>query len=126
MKSTSRGSIHIKSPDPSIQSCIDPAYLGSPSDLEMLKLGIRKVLQISEMDSWKKVVAKSLLKGDLEQIKKNNPDLDDNIVLEYFCRDGVGTTFHLVGSAAMLPQENGGVVDARLKVYGTTNLRVVS
>lgn len=25
----------------------------------------------------------------------------------------------------MFPREDGGVVDARLKVYGTTNLRVV-
>lgn len=25
----------------------------------------------------------------------------------------------------MLPREDGGVVDARLKVYGTTNLRVI-
>lgn len=29
------------------------------------------------------------------------------------------------GTAAMAPQEIGGVVDGELKVYGTTNLRVV-
>jgi len=33
--------------------------------------------------------------------------------------------FHPIGTCAMLPRPQGGVVDARLKVYGTQNLRVV-
>jgi choline dehydrogenase-like flavoprotein len=127
MKPTSRGSVHIQSPNSSVQPSIDPAYLGSPSELEILKLGIRKVLQISETEQWKKVMARSLLKDDLEQItRKDNPGLDEDGAMEYFCRERAATTFHFVGSAAMLPRENGGVVDSRLKVYGTTNLRVVS
>ena len=32
---------------------------------------------------------------------------------------------HPAGTAAMAPREYGGVVDSDLKVYGTTNLRVV-
>lgn len=32
--------------------------------------------------------------------------------------------WHPVGTCAMLLRENGGVVDGRLKVYGTGNLRV--
>ena len=32
---------------------------------------------------------------------------------------------HIVGTAAMAPREMGGVVDGSLKVYGTTNLRVI-
>ena len=32
---------------------------------------------------------------------------------------------HPVSTAAMLPREDGGVVDAELRVYGTMNLRVV-
>ncbi|KAK1585795.1 GMC oxidoreductase [Colletotrichum navitas] len=35
------------------------------------------------------------------------------------------SNFHPVGTAAMMPREKGGVVDANLKVYGTTNVRVV-
>lgn len=35
------------------------------------------------------------------------------------------TEFHPSGTTAMLPRELGGVVDTDLKVYGTTNLRVV-
>jgi choline dehydrogenase-like flavoprotein len=37
----------------------------------------------------------------------------------------MATTYHTAGSTAMLPRARGGVVDARLKVYGTQNLRVV-
>jgi choline dehydrogenase-like flavoprotein len=68
---------------------------------------------------------KSLVKDDLEQIQNDNPGLDGPGALEVYCRDRVGTISHLLGSAAMLPRENGGVVDHRLKVYGTENLRVV-
>ena len=35
------------------------------------------------------------------------------------------SNFHPVGTAAMMPREIGGVVDERLNVYGTTNVRVV-
>ena len=34
--------------------------------------------------------------------------------------------FHPVGTASMMPRIDGGVIDSRLKVYGTSNLRVVS
>ncbi|TEB12679.1 alcohol oxidase [Coprinellus micaceus] len=35
-----------------------------------------------------------------------------------------GASSHTVGSCSMLPREDGGVVDSKLKVYGTKNLRV--
>ena len=37
----------------------------------------------------------------------------------------VQTEFHPSGTTAMMPLELGGVVDARLRVYGTVGLRVV-
>jgi choline dehydrogenase-like flavoprotein len=33
--------------------------------------------------------------------------------------------YHLIGTCAMLPERDGGVVDAELKVYGIKDLRVV-
>ena len=38
---------------------------------------------------------------------------------------GIGTEYHYSGTAAMLPLELGGVVDSELRVYGTSNLRIV-
>lgn len=35
------------------------------------------------------------------------------------------SNFHPVGTAAMMPRQIGGVVNSRLAVYGTTNVRVV-
>ncbi|KAH9053670.1 alcohol oxidase [Lactarius vividus] len=40
-------------------------------------------------------------------------------------KTNVATTFHTVGSCSMLPREDGGVVDNKLKVYGTTNVHVI-
>jgi choline dehydrogenase-like flavoprotein len=118
MHPSSRGSVHIQSNDHRIQPRIDPAYLGSPSDLEIAKLGVKHVLKFAETAPWKKLVTKCLLPADLEK------EHDDP--LGAYCREWVDTTFHWVGTVAMLPREKGGVVDSRLKVYGLANLRVVS
>jgi choline dehydrogenase-like flavoprotein len=45
--------------------------------------------------------------------------------IETFVRQSVATLNHHAGTAAMLPREWGGVVDAQLKVYGVEGLRVV-
>lgn len=39
--------------------------------------------------------------------------------------NGIRTEFHPSGTCAMLPLEQGGVVDSHLRVWGTQNLRVV-
>ncbi len=48
----------------------------------------------------------------------------DEALVEYI-KNNCNTVYHPLGSAAMLPQEDGGVVSPELKVYGTANLRVV-
>ena len=40
-------------------------------------------------------------------------------------KTNISTLFHPVGTAPLAPKEIGGVVDPSLKVYGTTNLRIV-
>lgn len=41
------------------------------------------------------------------------------------CKELVLSQWHTSGSCAMTPREDGGVVDAKLKVYGTANVRVM-
>ncbi|KAK6811802.1 hypothetical protein RU639_012422 [Aspergillus parasiticus] len=41
-----------------------------------------------------------------------------------YLRDTATAAYHSCGTVAMLPREKGGVVDEKLRVYGTTNLRV--
>ena len=50
---------------------------------------------------------------------------DDEEALNRIINTGIRTEFHPSGTCAMLPLEQGGVVDPRLRVYGAQNLRVV-
>ncbi|THH29566.1 hypothetical protein EUX98_g4623 [Antrodiella citrinella] len=50
---------------------------------------------------------------------------EDDQVIDDWVADHVETTWHSLGTCAMKPREQGGVLDARLNVYGTTNLKVV-
>ncbi|KAH9013887.1 GMC oxidoreductase-domain-containing protein [Lactarius pseudohatsudake] len=49
---------------------------------------------------------------------------EDERALEEFARAQVGTCWHSLGTCAMKPREQGGVVDARLNVYGVHGLKV--
>ncbi|KAG1752767.1 hypothetical protein EDD22DRAFT_957619 [Suillus occidentalis] len=58
----------------------------------------------------------------------NAPDIiytaEDDVAIEKYHRDCVQTTWHSLGTCAMKPRAEQGVVDARLNVYGVTNLKV--
>lgn len=49
---------------------------------------------------------------------------EDDKVIEKFCRDRVGSTWHGLGTLAMKPREDNGVVDKKLNVYNVENLKV--
>lgn len=42
-----------------------------------------------------------------------------------YARSNLVSMWHFAGTCAMLPREKAGVVDARLRLYGVENLRVV-
>ncbi|KAI0751823.1 alcohol oxidase [Daedaleopsis nitida] len=56
---------------------------------------------------------------DIKYTKEDDAAIDDWIA------DHVETTWHSLGTCAMKPREQGGVVDKRLNVYGTQNLKCV-
>lgn len=41
------------------------------------------------------------------------------------CKELVLSMYHVSGTCAMIPREDGGVVQPRLKVYRTANVRVI-
>lgn len=49
---------------------------------------------------------------------------EDNKAIEQFCRDHVASTWHGLGTLAMKPREDNGVVDKELNVYSVENLKV--
>jgi choline dehydrogenase-like flavoprotein len=49
---------------------------------------------------------------------------DDDAIFEYVKANTI-PNWHASGTNRMLPEEDGGVVDARLKMYGVAGLRIV-
>ncbi|KAF5371664.1 hypothetical protein D9758_003587 [Tetrapyrgos nigripes] len=111
----SRGRTHISSSDPLSPPLVDPAYWSHPIDVAAQVGGIklaRKMLTTPPLGS--------VYQGEFE------PGLDKQTdeEIEEWLRGVVASDNHEVGSMAMLPREMGGVVDTKLKIYGTRNVRV--
>jgi choline dehydrogenase-like flavoprotein len=111
----SRGSSHIVSSDPATRPNVDPNYWAHPIDIAAQVGGIklaRRMVTASPMDS--------IFAGEFEPGEQFQTDDE----IEGWLRGVVASDNHEVGTAAMLPEELGGVVDTSLKVYGTENVRV--
>ncbi|KAF8965919.1 alcohol oxidase [Flammula alnicola] len=117
MHPLSRGTVHIGSSDPLTPPLIDPNYYGNEADLDLL-------VQITKFTM--KLVATPPMAGIVRSYVLPGPEVvGDEEKLRQYVKENCGPVFHPVGTAAMLPRDDGGVVDSELKVYGTTNLRVV-
>ncbi len=117
MHPLARGNVHINTSDATQHPIYDPTFASNEYDLKglvtMAKY-IRKVFQtppfadsfVSEYEPGTDVV-----QTDAEWLA--------------YVRNNTNTFYHPVGTCAMLPEEEGGVVDRNLIVYGTSNLRIV-
>lgn len=115
----SRGTVHISGPDVSSVPVWDPKYNSNPLDLELLARAVQFVERIVEPST----AFGGLLKPGgkrLPQITADDLDRAREIV-----RQRQISVFHVAGSCAMRPRDQGGVVDERLRVYGTKRLRIV-
>ncbi|CAI7611421.1 unnamed protein product [Penicillium discolor] len=115
----SRGSVHIQSSDPKVAPLIDHGILRHPVDLEIQ----------ARHSMWMDKIAKtepmaSLLKDGGERLHTPEP-LADLEKAKELCKELVLSMYHVSGTCAMMPQEDGGVVDSYLRVYGSSNIRVV-
>ncbi|KAF7305399.1 Alcohol oxidase [Mycena chlorophos] len=67
--------------------------------------------------------------GDQYDASKVHEDIkytkEDDEAIDNWLADHVETTWHSLGTCAMKPREEGGVVDGRLNVFGTQNLKCV-
>jgi choline dehydrogenase-like flavoprotein len=113
----SRGSSHITSANFTTKPRFDPNYLSNSYDLygvAHIAKYLRTIAQTPPMSyAW---------------TAEYEPGLDvvdsDEDWLEY-AQSNMASIWHPVGTCAMLPKEDGGVVSAELKVYGVQRLRVV-
>ena len=115
----SRGWIHIASPSADTDPKFDPRYLSHPLDYEVLKDLVLFSLNISVTEPMS-----THLKGNGTELAGGLQFLNESNVRDVINKSFI-TGWHVVGSNAMGPRDKGGVVDSRLKVYGTRNVRVV-
>ncbi|KAH7311410.1 hypothetical protein B0I35DRAFT_452675 [Stachybotrys elegans] len=117
MHPLTRGTVHINSSNPLGKPIIDPRHLGNKHDLEAMvelaKLGRRIATSEPLRSLWVSEYEPGM---DIVQTDEEWRD---------YVRRGTFTINHPIGTAAMLPRKDGGVVDHHLKVYGTSNLRIV-
>ncbi|RXW18819.1 hypothetical protein EST38_g7024 [Candolleomyces aberdarensis] len=116
MHPLSRGSVHISSTNPSMLPTIDLSWADNDYDIGVLVEGVKLARRLVQAKPLAAIQAKELAPG---------PSIQTDDQIADFGRQHAGTVFHPLGTAAMLPREKGGVVDHKLRVYGTKNLRVV-
>lgn len=115
----SRGSVHITSSDPSAYPAINPNYLSHPLDLQVISQILLHLQQVARTPP----LANHLKDGG-HVFQPGFYELNESNV-KAFVRNSFSSEYHPIGTCAMGPRHEGGVVDERLKVHGTRNLRVV-
>ena len=116
LRPTSRGSIHIESPDPLAPPMIAPNYLSTEYDRHVAANALRLTRRIVQAPALRRYAPEEILPGPQYRTEEE--------LIE--AAGAVGTTiFHPVGTCRMgTPDDPGAVVDARLQVLGVTGLRV--
>ncbi|KAI4716366.1 FAD/NAD(P)-binding domain-containing protein [Aureobasidium sp. EXF-10727] len=110
-----RGNVHINGTDPFNYPTLDFRYGSNPVDTAVMMDALRfndELFQQPELQI-------------LQPVQKDPPHAASDAQLQEFLNRALGTEFHPSCTAAMMPREDGGVVDSNLLVYGTQNIRVV-
>ncbi|CCF36186.1 choline dehydrogenase [Colletotrichum higginsianum] len=116
MHPLSRGNVHINPANPLGPPLIDPKYLSHEYDLHAAIQAIKKCRQVALTEPLRST-----------WVSEYEPGLNTTSDAQWreFALKTTLSIYHPVGTCAMLPKADDGVVDPSLKVYGTTNLRVV-
>jgi choline dehydrogenase-like flavoprotein len=109
----SRGSIHIRSSDPTKAPRIDPGYFRNGADAKILAAGLKWLDQVTKTPILKKSLGERVQPAPEVSLETE----EDRIAV---LRDHISTQYHLIGTASM-----GEVVDERLLVKGVKGLRVI-
>ncbi|KIJ30215.1 GMC oxidoreductase [Sphaerobolus stellatus SS14] len=112
----SRGTAHITSKDPTTYPALDANYFDHQIDLDIMVEAFKFGRDLANHEPFKKVVAREANPG---------PNVETEADIIKHIKDNLCTVWHTSGTLPMLPKEDGGVVNPKLKVYGTSNIRVV-
>jgi len=114
-KPRSLGSLRLVSADPAAPPRIDQNYLADPSDLRVMRAGIRIAREVFRQRAFDPYRGEELDPGAQA---RSDADLDA------YVRDKSEADYHSVGSCKM-GRDPMAVVDDRLRVHGLEGLRVV-
>ncbi|SNX86062.1 related to Glucose oxidase [Melanopsichium pennsylvanicum] len=112
----SRGWVEIASNNPFDKPIINPNYLQHQSDVELMRSGFQLARKIGSTAPLNTVLSAETAPG---AAVSSDADWDKYIA------QTVQTEYHPSSTCSMLDEQDGGVVDNELRVYGTSNVRVV-
>lgn len=116
----SRGNIHIANATPGTLALINPNYFMLDWDITG-QVGVAQYIRnLYATEPFASLIGEETKPG-FEAVPQNAT------VAQWFewTKGVYRSNYHPVSTAAMMPREIGGVVDSSLKVYGTSNVRVV-
>ena len=115
LRPESKGSVHIRSSDPTQKPAIRPNYLSDPLDQEVAVAGFRWARRIGEQPALAPYIDHEMNPG---------PDFTSDEQLLAYSRATSSTLYHPVSTCRMGSDE-GAVVDPELRVRGVQGLRVI-
>ncbi|KAG1810781.1 GMC oxidoreductase-domain-containing protein [Suillus variegatus] len=134
------GSVHVDvTEDGKERMDFTTGFLDNPSDIVPLNFGYKKTRELlRRMTSYRGEAATghpdfpegsaAACREASGSVDLNAPDIvyttEDDEAIDRFHRDRMQTMCHSLGTCAMKPEADQGVVDARLNVYGVSNLKV--
>ncbi|XP_032587983.1 glucose dehydrogenase [FAD, quinone] [Drosophila mojavensis] len=123
LRAKSRGRIMLKSRNPLQHPLIDANYFAHPYDLNISVHGIRQAISLMDQPAFRAINAR-VLETKLPACRHHGPQTD--AYWACYARHFTFTIYHYSGTAKMGPRSDpSAVVDARLRVHGISNLRVV-
>ncbi|KAF7344913.1 Alcohol oxidase [Mycena venus] len=135
----SAGYVHIRSADPFTPLEVESALLDRDEDLLVMRWAYKWSRELARrMDCYRgeTIVGHPQFPGGSEAkcgaaagpVELSAPEIQytesDNEAIDAFHRAAACLAWHSLGTCAMRPQEESGVVDPRLNVYGVRNMKV--
>ncbi|KAJ7035136.1 alcohol oxidase [Mycena alexandri] len=118
----SRGNVKITSTDPFKYPTIKVNYFSVAMDLDMQVAGARLARRILTSPPLSSLSTGETIPGSAVP---DNASRGTDAAWQTWIKNGFASVAHPIGTAAMMRRELGGVVDAQLTVYDTSNVRVV-
>ncbi|EDW00246.1 GH11961 [Drosophila grimshawi] len=123
LRPKSRGRIKLRSSNPQLHPLIYANYFADPYDLNIAVRGIQQAVSLLDQPAFQAINAR-LLDKQLPACRQHGRQT--SAYWACYARHFTFTIYHYSGTAKMGPQSDpSAVVDARLRVHGIRNLRVV-